>query len=393
LSILTLAQYVNNSIDIIVKLKIEAALINEKKERENVKISSDEEWEALLIKEEANIRKHISNTHKLKLCVEQMNEKITSLEKEKKNYEDILTKYKNMKDKVDEYKKTIKSLNQMVLEAKEREKVLKERKIRINKIKVKSCGETDEDNKSSSLTPKNFRPSKKTPSLQKKINNLNKNIIKRLENKKRNQNIQKVLNSRMNNLISTTRLNEEGKSIIDMDKYSTLVLNKNNSVMMSTIKNYMQKNKIKDSSINNSYLNSSQLFLIKNIKLNDKIDIYQKFLNRRLKNNSKKKKDNDFKSYRNNSIFISTGRTKKSFHSHSLENEFYSNRPKKAIDLSNNSTNDKSSKSCMMKKIFNRNQELLSVKSFKNSHKKITTGYITEKKSSKKKLMKNQNLI
>ena len=60
LSILTLAQYVNNSIDIIVKLKIEAALIDEKKERENVKISSDEEWEALLIKEEANIRKHIS---------------------------------------------------------------------------------------------------------------------------------------------------------------------------------------------------------------------------------------------------------------------------------------------------------------------------------------------
>ena len=102
MSILTLAQYVNNSIDIIVKLKIEAALIDEKKERENVKNSSDEEWEALLIKEEANIRKHISNTHKLKLCVEQMNEKITSLEKEKKNCEDILTKYKNMKDKVDE---------------------------------------------------------------------------------------------------------------------------------------------------------------------------------------------------------------------------------------------------------------------------------------------------
>ena len=75
-------------------------------------------------------------------------------------------------------------------------------------------------------------------------------------------------------------------------------------------------------------LNNSQLF-DKNRKLYEKLDIYKRILNKKIENISKKNKNNSFKSYGNNSIFISSERKKNNCHSHSLENDFYSAYSKK----------------------------------------------------------------
>ena len=118
-----------------------------------------------------------------------------------------------------------------------------------------------------------------------------------------------TVNSRRNDSLTKTRNNEDVRSTIDAEKYnnSTIFIKKNTSLYAFNIKNNIQKKKIKVSSKNknresstNSYLNNSQLFQNKNIKLYDKLDVYKKILNKKITNISRKKKNNGFQSYRNN---------------------------------------------------------------------------------------------
>lgn len=384
LSILTLVQYINNSIDVIVNIKTEIALAKEMESKENQEFSPNEKWEALLRKEESNIRKYISNTHKLKLCLEHMDEKFFSLEKKYKNREGELNNFNKLKEKLNKYKNKIKDLNQQIEEFKEREKkLINEKKMIMNKLKRKKGDDisknNDADNLSSSMTPNQFKDKVKVPSLEKTINNINQNIVQKLSSQ-RKKNFQKSLNTKS----SSTRMNEEGKTTtLDIEKYPTIIFNKNNSV----ISNHIKKNRnVRDAIINSSYLNSTQLFMIRNNKLNDKIDVYKKLLRRKLKNKSRQKNSsNDFRSLKNNSIANSTVRTKKSFHSHSLENVLYSNKKKvdmpknlkgftiKVIQGRNKSRyiNVQNSTSCMMQKIFDKNKELLSLKNIHTKKKDI----------------------
>ena len=73
---------IRDTIDAIISIKVKdqiQQLIISKDESKN----SSKEYEELLRQEEAEIRKHISTQHQLKLQIEKMQEKIDYLEKEK----------------------------------------------------------------------------------------------------------------------------------------------------------------------------------------------------------------------------------------------------------------------------------------------------------------------
>ena len=113
LSILTLVEYIDSAISVIVNLKIEDELnkINESKKEEHEDLG---DWETLLRKEEEDIRTYISNELKLKLYIDQMEEKMDNLEKENKS---LLLKVKKMEDlesQINNYKEKIKILNKLI---------------------------------------------------------------------------------------------------------------------------------------------------------------------------------------------------------------------------------------------------------------------------------------
>ena len=81
ISLLDIVEYVKNSIDVLVSLKVEEK-IDEYKSNKNENAASD--YEELLQKEEATIRQHISYEHQIKLEYEKLLEKIEAMEIEKK---------------------------------------------------------------------------------------------------------------------------------------------------------------------------------------------------------------------------------------------------------------------------------------------------------------------
>ena len=81
ISILNIIEYIKNSIDVIVTLKIEEKE-NEYKSRKNDNAATD--YETLLQKEEAAIRQHISYEHQIKLEYEKLLEKIEMIDLENK---------------------------------------------------------------------------------------------------------------------------------------------------------------------------------------------------------------------------------------------------------------------------------------------------------------------
>ena len=85
LSILTLIEYIDSAISLIVNLKIEDEMnkIKNEKKEEHEDLGDQE---TLLRKEEEDIRMYISNELKLKLYIDQMEEKMDNLEKEKNLY-------------------------------------------------------------------------------------------------------------------------------------------------------------------------------------------------------------------------------------------------------------------------------------------------------------------
>ena len=74
-------EYVKNSIDIIVTLKVEE-IVEEYKSKKNENSSGD--FEALLQKEEAAIRQHISYEHQIKIEYEKLLEKLELMDLENK---------------------------------------------------------------------------------------------------------------------------------------------------------------------------------------------------------------------------------------------------------------------------------------------------------------------
>ena len=120
---MTLTEYIDSAIGVIVNLKIEDEL-NKNKNNDKDKIEIIGDWESLLRKEEEDIRMYISNELKLKLYIEQMEEKMENLEKENKSLTLKLEKIKDLESEIKNYKEQVKLLNKLIEEYDEREKRL-----------------------------------------------------------------------------------------------------------------------------------------------------------------------------------------------------------------------------------------------------------------------------
>ena len=83
-------EYIKNSIDILINLKVEKKLESEKNANENNASLEDNqnEYEVLLRKLESDIRTHIKIEHQLKLYSEGLQQRIEDLEKEVNDNED-----------------------------------------------------------------------------------------------------------------------------------------------------------------------------------------------------------------------------------------------------------------------------------------------------------------
>ena len=81
ISLLDVVNYIKNSIDAIVSLKVEDK-IDEYNSKKNE--NSAEDYESLLQKEEASIRQHLAYEHQIKIESEKMIEKCEMLELENK---------------------------------------------------------------------------------------------------------------------------------------------------------------------------------------------------------------------------------------------------------------------------------------------------------------------
>lgn len=81
ISLLDIVEYVKNSIDVIVSLKVEET-IDDYKSKKNENAASD--YETLLQKEESAIRQHISYEHQIKIEYEKLLEKIELMDIENK---------------------------------------------------------------------------------------------------------------------------------------------------------------------------------------------------------------------------------------------------------------------------------------------------------------------
>jgi hypothetical protein len=81
ISLLDIVEYIKNSIDVIVSLKVEET-IDEYNSKKNENAASD--YETLLQKEESAIRQHISYEHQIKLEYEKVLEKLEVMDLENK---------------------------------------------------------------------------------------------------------------------------------------------------------------------------------------------------------------------------------------------------------------------------------------------------------------------
>ena len=353
LSLLTLTEYIESAIGVIISLRIEDELSKINKETKKEEDLGD--WETLLRKNEEDIRMYISNEIKLKLYIDQMEEKMEILENEKKSLLLKVEKAKDLENQINIYKEKVNVLNKLIEEYEEREKRLinENKQLKFNLKEecppaapilrdegiLHSCSSISNNNKvveSSKKIPKSIHESKYvTPIVfqkiksKKKISRKNHTIISNYSS----------VNTKRNDSSIKTKKNDEARSTIELDKNNTsaVYIKNEQSLHSFTMKNFKNKKRKesshnkKNESLSNSFLNNSQLFKNNNnyMKIFDRLEIYKKIFNKKMRNLSKKKKDK-FNSNKNKSATILTVRDKKNFHSHSLENDYHTTRPKNA---------------------------------------------------------------
>lgn len=407
LSILTLTEYIDSAIGVIVNLKIEDEL-NKKKDKKKGEHEIIGDWESLLRKEEEDIRMYISNELKLKLYIDQMEEKMDNLEKEKKSLELKLEQMKDLETQLNNYKEKVQLLNKLIEEYDEREKRLINENKQL-KLNIKEEGTTaapilrDEGilhSCSSISNNKISEPSRKIPMANKESKYVTPIVFKKIKSKKisrknhtLNSNYSSI-NTKRNDSSIKTKKNDDARSTIELDKNNTsaIYVKHEQSLQSFTMKNINSK-KRKDSShskkneaLSNSFLNNSQLFINNNnyMKIFDKLEIYKKILNKKMRNISKKKKS-QYNTHKSNSSIILSARDKKNYKSHSLENDYFSARQKNtknflktmrnfslsSLNRKNRSKtkNIKNKNSVLKHKLLNKNKEMMSIQQIINRSK------------------------
>ena len=252
---------------------------------------------------------YISNELKLKLYIEQMEEKMETLEKENKSLKLKLEKTKEFEAEIKNYKEKVKLLSKLIEEYDEREKRLINENKQL-KLNIKEEGTTaapilrDEGigimhSCSSISNNKISEPSKKIPMANKESKYVTPIVFKKIKSKKisrknhtLNSNYSSV-NTKRNDSAIKTKKNEDARSTIELDKNNTsAVYVKNESQMQSFTMKNIHSVKRKESfhtkrgeALSNSFLNNSQYFSNKNNKNNykkifDKLEVYKKAMER-----------------------------------------------------------------------------------------------------------------
>ena len=330
ISSLDLINYIKNTINIISTLKEEEK--KSKKEKDNNENIS-EDYESLLIKEEAAIRQHIALENKLKLEYEIMSEKINSLEMENELLKEKIKKQiKAYENKIEEINKEITNLNNIKNniqknERKLRKKLdLKEKEIFQLQLKLNSINNNINNviyYKSSNMNKVNLNSNlnssfygrddclkdyKKIQNNEIKsnnnsidkinINNSNNEII---SNKGRNKNFSSIDSTSGNHIYknnSMSKMNNISNILFEKDT----LLNENNvdyDIMNSTDKR--NKNIVNgltqyNKSCINHYINDENISTIKKInenQSNNNINNNENFKNNLNNSNDNNKYDND----------------------------------------------------------------------------------------------------
>ena len=150
MSLIELIDYIKNSIDIIISIKLNEALENNKS---NIILSDAREYEILLQKEEKNNREHISVEHQLRIQCEKFAQELDTLEEEKT----VLLFQKN------EFKEKIEKLNKQILELSKskqnNDKIIESYKLKLN-IKDGEINKLKEKNLILNKKIKNFENNK-----------------------------------------------------------------------------------------------------------------------------------------------------------------------------------------------------------------------------------------
>ena len=327
--LIELIDYIKNSIDIIISIKLNEALENNKS---NIILSDAREYEILLQKEEKNNREHISVEHQLRIQCEKFAQELDTLEEEKT----VLLFQKN------EFKEKIEKLNKQILELSKskqnNDKIIESYKLKlnikdgeINKLKEKniilnkkiknfennkfiiinnsidnnSCSESYfvSSNREPSDLSKNIRDKlnmkkkyKFNPSFHSSINNnvINKKIISRKMSLSTFNFSQLDFSSHINKKKSQKENSiNESESLffnkIDENKYGTNNISRNNMLKNVNIsKSIKLDQKVKNpvNITNNNYNNSVLINLntinLEKLKLQQKLAEYRKMIDKRI---------------------------------------------------------------------------------------------------------------
>ena len=341
-----LIDYIKNSIDIIISIKINEAFENNK---QNNNLNPSREYEILLQKEEKNNREHISVEHQLRIQCEKFAQELDSFEEEKANlllqivsliffyYIIIQESQKN------EFKEKIEKLNNQILELtkskQNNDKIIESYKLKlnikddeINKLKEKnliltkkiknfenrkfiiinnsidnnSCSESYfvSSNREPSDLSKNIRDKmnmkkiyKFNPSFHSSINNnnvINKKIINRKMSLPTFNFSQLDLSSLINKKKSKKENSINDSVSLFFNKIEQNIYGTNNNSRNNMIKNYNitksikleQKGKNPVNITNNNYNNRVLINLntinLEKLKLQKKLAEYRKIIDKRI---------------------------------------------------------------------------------------------------------------
>ena len=263
-----LLNYINISIDILSTLKVNEIMEKHKKTK-NANISED--FESLLIREEAVIRSHIALSNKIKLENDTYKVKIDTYEEEQKKFDEKIKKIKEeYENKINDLNKEIENLNKIKNELEKNAKInmekleLKEKEINNLKFEINNLMKTE---------IKSNKDIKKIDALKEKllIKNNSSNIgIKFKINNSDLEPINKYTNAHPN----SARHIYKFSYISQIGKLSRVFIERNklfNSIeqIPKTNPSLIKKENSIFSGFNNSYyINGSDISRIKRIKQN-----------------------------------------------------------------------------------------------------------------------------
>ena len=282
--------YINNYIDILSTLKVDE-IIEKHKKTKNANIPED--FESLLIKEEATIRKHISLVNKLRLENATLKEDIKTLKKDKKDFDDKINKIKEeYENKIKEMNNKIEKSNIIKNEIEKSEKKYKKKfelnqdeinnlKIKLNNFLMKDLKNNGINKSIPTIIDKKFKKSNSMKlDIKYRINNSELESLQK-NSKLNDSNVRPSSSRNIYGVDCVVRLNKISKGFPEPNNIfnyinkgsktnSNLVNNKNN--IFNGLIEYNQKQIINDSDTsifkkikqNFNFLNNS-----KNLSIND----------------------------------------------------------------------------------------------------------------------------